>query len=232
MRPRAIPLLLLLIAAPGFLQAGIVTYTSFAAWQAAVAGDAQFLEDFSEFTQDTYFETTPVAAGPLTLLQIGHDPIFGDFANFIDVPPLQFSDNSGVTNAAMYTKYGINTVDMGFSSPVFAWGANFYGAESDELDAITLTSTGGGTVGTISVTVDTGFFGFVTSPPTGLSKITFQSQIDNPDPTVGQGFGLENVVGAYTVAAVPEPKSILLLGAGLAVMAAIICRRRRLRQIP
>lgn len=231
MRSRTIIIsFLLAVATPGFLQAGIVTYSSLASWQAAVAGHAQFSEDFSEFTQDTYFQTVSVTAGPFTLAQIGHDPIFGDFRNYIDVPPLDFTDNSGVTNAAMYTKFGINTVDLTFSSPVFAWGANFYGAESGELDNLVLTAVGGGSAGTVPVTVDTGFFGFVTSPAVGISKITFQSRINNPDPTVGQGFGLENVVGAAVTAA-PEPNSSVVLGLGLAIMTILYQRRGSRRSL-
>ena len=207
----------------------IETFTSLLAWQAAVAGSPQFSENFSSITQDTYFQTVAVDVGPFSLEQIGHDPIFGDFRNFIDVPPLQFTDNSGVTNAAMYTKFGINTVDMTFGSPVFAWGANFYDAETGELENLVLIAPGGDVVGTVPVTVNTGFFGFVISPSEGLSKITFESQLDNPDPTVGQGFGLENVVGAYTTAPVPEPASIPLLGI---VVAATMLYRRRKNAIP
>jgi hypothetical protein len=200
-------------------------FTSIAAWQAAVVGSPQFSETFSNFTQDTYFQTGPLNVGPFSLEQIGQNP-FGDLGNLIDVPPLQFTDNSGVTNAAMYTKYGVSIDLMSFSGPVFAWGANFYGAESSELENLILTAAGGGVVGTVPVTVDTGFFGFVISPSDGLSSITFESQIDNPDPTIGQGFGLENVVGAYTAVTTPEPSSILLLGAGLILMAAIYRRRK------
>jgi hypothetical protein len=203
----------------------IDVFTSLTAWQAAVSGSSQFSEDLQSFTQDTYFQTVAVNVGPFSLEQIGQDP-FGNLANFIDVPPLEFTDNSGVTNAAMYTKYGVVTVDMDFNSPVFAWGANFYDAQTSELENLVLTASGGGVIAAVPVTVDTGFFGFVISPTEGMSAITFESQIDNPNPTIGQGFGLENVVGAYVAPPVPEPDSVLLLGAGLTVLVGIYRRRR------
>jgi hypothetical protein len=84
-----------------------VVYTSLSAWQAAVANNWQFSVNFQNFTQDTYFQTAPVNVGPFSLAQIGQNSVFGLFQNFIDVPPLQFADNSGVTNAAVFTKYGV-----------------------------------------------------------------------------------------------------------------------------
>lgn len=165
-----------------------------------------------------------MTAGPFTLLQVGHDPIFGDFRNYIDVPPLDFTDNSGVTNAAMYTKFGVNTVDMTFSTSIFAWGANFYGAESGELENLLITFSGGGTQ-TIPVTVDTGFFGFVTSPLQSITTITFESRLNDPDPTVGQGFGLEDVVGANSsTTSIPEPAPLIPLSTILAL--AFVCRSK------
>lgn len=73
------------------------------------------------------------------------------------------------------------------------------------MENLVLIDTGGGVLATVPVAVDTGFFGFVISPIEGLSKITFQSQLGNPDPSVGQGFGLENVNGAYASAPTPVP---------------------------
>jgi len=208
------------------LGAATITYTSLATWQAAVSGSSQFSETFSGFAADTYFQATSLNVGPFSLEQIGFDPIGGDFRNFIDVPPVEFSDNSGATNAAMYTKFGVLTVNMVFGSTVYGWGANFYGAQSGELLNMVLYGVGGGTSGTVQVTLDTGFFGFVTSGPREqIARIEFRSRLNNPDPFVGQGFGLENVVGAYNSgAAVPEPSSLFLLGSGLIVVL-FKCRR-------
>jgi Abnormal spindle-like microcephaly-assoc'd, ASPM-SPD-2-Hydin len=189
--------LFFLVQAAAFPQT-VTKFTSVQAWQTAVQGSPQFAEGFQEFNRDTYFQTGVLNVGPFSLQQVGHDPTFGNFQNFIDLPPLQFTDNSGVANAALYTKFGVVTVDMKFSLPVFAWGANFYGAESGELENLVVTGLHGNLIATIPVTVDTGFFGFVISPSEEISDITFESRLDNPDPTVGQGVGLGNVVGALT----------------------------------
>jgi hypothetical protein len=114
----------------------------------------------------------------------------------VDVPPLQFTDNNGVATAALYTKFGVTAVDMTFDRPIFAWGGSFYGAQTSELENLVLTAPGGDVVATVPVPVNTGFFGFVISPTLGVSKITFQSLIQNPDPSIGQGLGLDNVTAA------------------------------------
>jgi hypothetical protein len=208
MKRNAILRLLLMSLAAGLMlrpaQAQtITTFTSLQTWQAAVASSWQFSQNFQSFTKDTYFQTAPVTAGTFSLQQVGQDPIFGLFQNFVDVPPLQFTDNGGTTNAAIYIKSGVSTVQMTFGAPVFAWGANFYGAETGELVNLVLTTPGGVVLVTVPVTVDTGFFGFVISPIEGLSQITFTSRISNPDASVGQGFGLVGVTGAYISSPIP-----------------------------
>jgi hypothetical protein len=194
------------------------TYTSSPAWEAAVANSWQFSQNFQSFTKDTYFQTAALNTGPFSLQQVGSDPLYaGFFQNFIDVPPLQFTDNSGVTNAAMYVKDTAITVNLTFNAPVVAWGAYFYGAQTGESLNLVLIATGGGVVATIPVTVNTGFFGFVTSPTQGLSRITFTSQINDPYAGAGQGFGLENVAGAYmTSPTLVSPSQIATTASGLA----------------
>jgi uncharacterized protein len=50
-----------------------------------------------------------------------------------------------------------------------------------------------------------------------VAKIAFTSQIDNPTASVGQGFGLENVTGAYTSAPTLVPTTqIATTASGLA----------------
>jgi hypothetical protein len=191
----------LLCWAPAKAYAQVTTFTSLQAWKAAAKSDPSFRgferDKFRKFTRDRYFQTSGVRSAFVSFRQVGQDPTFGYFENFIDVPPLQFTDNSGVTNAAMYTKFGLVTVEMTFHKRIFAWGANFFDAQTGELENLILTAPDGSAIATIPVTVNTGFFGFVTDPSQEIKAITFESQIDNPDPSVGQGFGLENLVGAF-----------------------------------
>lgn len=188
---------------------GQTTYISLSAWQQAVSGNWLFTTNFNNITKDTFFRTAAVNVGPFSFQQIGVDQTYGLFQNFIDVPPLQFTDNSGVTNAALYTKYGVSTVKMSFSPPVFAWGANFYGAETGELVNLGIADTNGNSIGSIPVTVNTGFFGFVFPSSTQIGSITFSSQISNPLVSVGQGFGLENITGAYNATPTVMPSGEL-----------------------
>ena len=199
-----LPMLLLIASAvavprPSLAQT-VTTYTSLQSWQAAVAGSWQFMQGFTTVTQDTYFQSSPVNFGPFSLQQVGQDTVFGLFENFIDVPPLQFTNNSGATNAALYVKSNLIKVNLTLNGKTYAWGANFYGAQSGELLNMTLYAPGGNVISTIPVSIDTGFFGFVagsTASAAPVAQITFSSQLTNPDASVGQGVGLEAITGAY-----------------------------------
>jgi hypothetical protein len=206
------------VIALGTISAGqaqpITSFTSRTNWNTAVSGSSTFLEDFESFTADTPFRITPVDVGEFTLLQVGANP---NFRNLIEVPPFQFDDNNGTKHASMFTNFGATTVDMTFDTPVFAWGADFFGADetTGERLNLDLVLDMGGVFVTIPVTTNNGFFGFVTNPAEQIRQLTFVSRTNNPG-TGGEGFGLDNVAGAQSQA-VPEPTSML----GVLVFAAL-----------
>jgi hypothetical protein len=204
---------------PALGRADVIVFTSRSAWQAAVAGHPTFLEDFEEFKADTQFRTVTVDVGPFTLHQQGS----GSFRNFIDVPPLVFPDNNGTAHASMFTNFGTTTVDLTFKTPVVGFGGDFFGAESGELLNIDLIGAGGNVLAAVPVTVDTGFFGFVTNPEQAVDQLTFRSRTNIPG-AFGEGFGLDNVAGATVV---PEPGTWILFGLGALALCGQAWRRRR-----
>lgn len=188
-------------------------FTSRADWQVAISGSPTFFENFESFTADTEFRTTPVDVGEFTLVQVGSYPDVSNFRNLIEVPPFEFEDNNLTNYASMFTDFGTTTVNMTFATPVFAWGADFFGADetTGERLNLNLVLDMGGVSATIPVTVNNGFFGFVTTPAQNIRTVTFVSRTNSQD-TAGEGFGLDNVAAQ----AAPEPGStlgVLLLGA-------------------
>lgn len=70
----------------------------------------------------------------------------------------------------------------------------------------------------------TGFFGFMTDLQTPFDRILFSAEREQIGQS-GEGFGLDNVSGAYVVAA-PEPGALSLLAGGV-LLAATLRRRGR-----
>ncbi|RCJ38266.1 hypothetical protein A6770_39745 [Nostoc minutum NIES-26] len=195
----------------GTQQAEAITiFTSRTDWNTAVIGNDTFVEDFESFTSDTEFRTTPVNVGEFTLLQIGKNP---RFRNLIEVSPFEFEDNNGTNHASVFTDFGATTVDLTLNTPVFAWGADFFGTDetTGERLNLNLVLDKGGVFSTIPVTVNDGFFGFVTNPVEDIRRVIFVSRNNNSgEDSGGEGFGLDNVTGARSeVPPVPEPSTIL-----------------------
>jgi hypothetical protein len=200
--------------------AAVTTYTDLTTWNSAVVplAGGSFFEDFEGFAADTDFQTTAVNTSFFSLQQIGTS----NFRNIIDVPPFLYTDNNGTNHASMYTDYGQITVDMSFYEGIFAWGADFYGASTGELLDLDLILEVGGTLTTIPVPVNDGFFGFVISGPTeNIGSIIFASRNETVG-VGGEGFGLDNVRGATVI---PAPGAILLGSIGVGVVSWL--RRRR-----
>src|SRR6266700_2949303 len=86
---------------PASAQAGIVFFTDRVAWESA-AGPPSFTENFSGFAVNTPFQTSPVALNGMVIQQEGAERMA---FNEVDVPPLQFSPNSGSSSLLLLTNF-------------------------------------------------------------------------------------------------------------------------------
>ncbi|MCC5597719.1 PEP-CTERM sorting domain-containing protein [Nostoc favosum] len=202
----------------------ITIFTSRTDWNTSVSGSDTFVEDFESFTSDTEFRTTPIDVGEFTLLQVGDNRAF---RNLIEVPLFQYDDNNGTNHASVFTDFGATKVDLTLNTPVFGWGADFFDANDGEGLNLDLVLDIGGVLDTIPVTVNDGFFGFVTNPVEDIRKVTFISRTDNLEG--GEGFGLDNVTGAISKGrTIPEPASGLgLLAFGALGVGSLLKRKQQ-----
>jgi hypothetical protein len=195
----------------------VITFTDRTAWLAALSQPVTFYENFSEFTVDTPFSSSPLNVGPFSLAPNAPQ----GFRNIIDVPPLDFADNDGTANASIFTDFGITTVLLTPDAPLLAFGGDFWGPNTNEgldllltLDAgppILLVPNWAGGFGSAQ------FFGFTTTGGERILTIQFQSRNDLAS---GEGFGLDEIQGVT----VPEPAALSLVLTGLTALA--FCRRR------
>jgi len=180
-------------------QGAIVQYDDRATWLAAIGGTPDVEEDFQGFTVDTLFRTAPVAISMGTIAQVGLDQ---DFRNLVDVAPFEYTDNNGTTHASCFVNYpdsgaGSETnVEITFSSPVSAWGADFNGILGGELLAIDVDGTTEAIIGTLIPTAGDTFLGFIADAGEQIDKVIYRSQNQNTG-GAGEGFGSDNFAAMY-----------------------------------
>src|SRR5438477_8322704 len=118
---------------PAAASADITFFTDRAAWESA-AGAPSFTEDFSGFTVDTPFRTSPAALNGMAIQQVGTERMAW---NEVDVPPHQYSPNSGSSSALLLTNFpeggraGIQ-VSITFTGPNKAFGFDTWSGNDGE----------------------------------------------------------------------------------------------------
>ena len=193
-------------------KATINFFTDRAAWEEAAAS-ASFTENFSEFSADTPFQASPVVLNGMTIQQEGTERMAW---NEVDVPPLQFTPNSGGNSGLLLTNFPedgssgiqvrITFTDLNRAFGFDSWSGNDgEGAVLDVFNGATL-------LGSRALTGGNGdFLGYVLTGVDTSMTVLFRS--DRLVPGMGgERFYIDNLVGT-TVAKGPPPPPTTSFGA-------------------
>lgn len=208
---------------------GIAVQRNQDSFQSALGGDFG-LFNFNSITQDQSFATQAINFGPFSIVQ---DPKAANDLNLIDVS--SSASNINTTPFANMFLDKDTSVLIQFSSPVTAFGADFFGSSAFNVSVFLYNptfnpnqlSTGGSfTTATFAGPSDgttTSFLGFVTdgnTPALGLQLQYAGPSGGNTNPQ------MDNV----RIASVPEPTSLALLGMGISIAGVYVSRRTRKRR--
>jgi len=209
----------LMAAGAGAANAAVTTYTSSAAFNAAIAGFTTTVEDFSSgtagqtiasggsFNGVTYTTSGPTLDGTIITNQ------FNSFSG------LSLGGNQ--SGGAQFFFDG-DSVTATFAAPVFAVGAFFNVNANSGNFGVTV---GGDTSSSGSGTYDTSSFVFAgLVSDTSFTSATFFS---NSDCACSASFNIPEVITATT--AVPEPATWAVMLVGFGGLGAMLRRRRELK---
>ena len=190
------------------VDAGIVTYSDRAAWEAAVSGITTI--DFNNVTTDVFLEPAfgggPFDAGPFVITETGTQ----DIGSQIDAPPVSpvNVDIDGSTYLLSQLQGVISgpptrETTLTYDSPIVGWGADVrarFGGEEVRYDFIG--------AGQVSDPVGTSvtFFGMVST--VGFSEIRMTSNF-------ASSFGFDNISSAQ-FSSIPEPSALGVFAAAFA----------------
>jgi hypothetical protein len=180
---------------PASAEAEIVFFTDRVAWESA-AGPPSFTEEFSGFAVDTPFRASPVALNGMVIQQVGTERMAW---NEVDVPPHQFTTNSGSNSALLLTNFpeggrsGVQ-VSITFTGLNKAFGFESWSGNDGE-GAVLEVFSGATLLGSQALTGGDGdFLGYVLAREDTATAVRFRSDSLIPG-MQGERFYIDNLAG-------------------------------------
>jgi PEP-CTERM motif len=199
------------------IEAGVTTYTSSAAFDAAITGYTTSIENYGTLTPGTTINAGDTIDG-LTYTAFTPGPLGTLLGGIITNEFNSFTGNSLGGNQSTGQQYffGGDSVTVTFAAPVNAFGL-FFNVNANSGDFGFTTSLGTATTPSTSFDTSTFVFAGLVSTGTQFTSATF--------------FSTDTSLGSYNVpeiitASIPEPSSLLLVSIGLAGCVAWRARHR------